>query len=454
MNRNIIPILLLTVLAGSCGIYKDYKRPEINTDSLYGDNIPAGDTATIGNLAWKDLFTDPALQSLIEEGLQNNTDLRIARLKTEEAAATLRTSRLAYLPSLSLTPQGTLSSFDGRKTTKTYQLSGSASWEVDLFGRLTNAKRGARAALEESDAYRQAVQTQLIATIAGSYYTLLMLDAQVAISTETAANWQENVKTMQALKNAGQTTEAAVSQAEANRLSVEASLKTLLQQLNEVENSLCTLLGRTPQAIPRGTISEQQFPQQLAYGVPLQLLSNRPDIRQAEAALAQAFYYTNESRAAFYPGITLSGSAGWTNSGGAAIINPGALLLQAVGSLTQPLFNKGANTARLKIAKAQQEEARLTFQQSLLNAGAEVNNALIQWQTARERIQLGEQQITALESAVKSTSLLMQHGTTTYLEVLTARQSLLQAELTQAADRFDEIQGVINLYHALGGGKD
>lgn len=452
--KKILPILLIAALTGSCGIYKNYKRPEVSTDELYGDNIPVEDTTSLGNLAWKELFTDPELQNLIEEGLRTNTDLRIARLKTEEAAATLRTSRLAYLPSLSLTPQGTLSSFDGQKTTKSYQLSGAASWEVDVFGRLTNAKRGAKAALEESDAYRQAVQTQLIATIAGSYYTLLMLDEQVTISRETAANWQENVKTLQALKNAGQTTEAAVSQAEANRLAVEASLKTLLQQLNETENSLCTLLGRTPQSIRRGTISEQQFPQQLAYGVPLQLLDNRPDIRQAEAALAQAFYYTNESRAAFYPSITLSGSAGWTNSGGAMIANPGALLLQAFGSLTQPLFNKGANTARLKIAKARQEEALLTFQQSLLNAGAEVNNALVQWQTARDRIDIGEQQVAALEDAVKSTSLLMQHGTTTYLEVLTAQQSLLQAKLTQAADHFDEIQGVINLYHALGGGKE
>lgn len=452
--RKLIPILLIAALVGSCGIYKNYKRPEVNTDNLFGNNIPGGDSTTIGNLVWKELFTDTTLHSLIEEGLQNNTDLRIARLKTEEAAASLRTSRLTYLPSVSLTPQGTLSSFDGQKTTKTYQLSGAASWEVDIFGRLTNAKRGAKAALEESDAYRQAVQTQLIATIAGSYYTLLMLDAQVTISKETAANWQENVKTMQALKNAGQTTEAAVSQAEANRLSVEASLKTLLQQLNETENSLCTLLGRTPQSISRGTLCEQEFLQELTYGVPLQLLGNRPDIRQAEATLAQAFYYTNESRAAFYPSITLSGNAGWTNSGGAAITNPSALLLQAVGALTQPLFNKGANTTRLKIAKAQQEEALLTFQQSLLNAGSEVNNALVQWQTARDRISIGEQQIDALQTTVESTSLLMQYGTTTYLEILTAQQSLLQAELTQASDHFDEIQGVINLYHALGGGRE
>lgn len=452
--RKLISILLIAVLMGSCGIYKNYIRSEVADDNLFGDNIPTKDTTTIGNVSWRELFTDTALQALIEEGLQNNTDLSIARLKTQEATATLRTSRLAYLPSVSLAPQGTLNSLNGQNTTKTYQLSGTASWELDIFGRMTNVKRGARAALEESEAYRQAVQTQLIATIADSYYTLLMLDAQVDITQKTAINWQQNVKTMQALKNAGETTQAAVSQAEANRLSVDASLKTLLQQLKETENSLCSLLGRTPQFIQRGSISAQQFPEQLSYGVPLQLLRNRPDIRQTEAALAQAFYYTNESRAAFYPSITLSGNAGWTNSIGTAITNPAALLLQVVGSLTQPLFNKGVNSARLKIAKAQQEQARLTFQQSLLNAGAEVNNSLGQWQTARDRITIGEQQIDALQTTVKSTSLLMQHGKTTYLEVLTAQQSLLQASLTQVSDHFNEIQGVINLYHALGGGQE
>lgn len=452
--RKLISILLIAVLMGSCGIYKTYMRSEVADDNLFGDNIPTKDTTTIGNVSWRELFTDTALQALIQEGLQNNTDLSIARLKTEEATATLRTSRLAYLPSVSLAPQGTLNSLNGQKTTKTYQLSGTASWELDIFGRMTNVKRGARAALEESEAYRQAVQTQLIATIADSYYTLLMLDAQVDITQETAINWQQNVKTMQALKNAGETTQAAVSQAEANRLSVDASLKTLLQQLKETENSLCSLLGRTPQFIQRGAIGAQQFPEQLSYGVPLQLLRNRPDIRQTEAALAQAFYYTNESRAAFYPSITLSGNAGWTNSVGTAITNPAALLLQVVGSLAQPLFNRGVNSARLKIAKAQQEQARLTFQQRLLNAGAEVNNSLVQWQTARDRITIGEQQIDALQTTVKSTSLLMQHGKTTYLEVLTAQQSLLQASLTQVSDHFNEIQGVINLYHALGGGQE
>lgn len=452
--KKIIVSLWAVIFFNSCGIYTKYQRPEdLPTDRLFGDRatLPS-DTATIGHLHWTQLFTDPKLQLLIRQGLEYNTDLRVACLKVQEAQATLQSSRLAYLPSVSLDPQGTISSFDKQKPAKSYQLAVSAGWEIDLFGKLTNAERGAKAALEQSEAYRQAVQTQLIATIANSYYTLLMLDEQLAITGETCRTWAENVKTMQALKAAGQTTQAAVAQSEANRLAVEASVLSLQRQINETENSLCALLADVQQHIERGTLEEQHFPKQLSAGVPLDILNRRPDVKQAEAALTQAFYATNEARSAFYPGITLSGLAGWTNSGGGTIANPGSWLLQAVGSLVQPLFNKGTNIARLKMAKARQEEALLAFRQSLLDAGSEVNDALVQWQTASDRILLGAQQITALETAVKSTRLLMKHGDTNYLEVLTAQQALLQAELTQVSDRFDEIQGVISLYHALGGG--
>lgn len=441
---------------GACSVYKSYERPDMPVvDSLYRQAAAtSADTTSIASLSWRELFTDPKLQALIETGLQNNTDLNIARLKVTEAEATLMTSRLAYLPSISFEPSGTLRSVDGNAMTKSYDIAASASWEVDIFGKLTNAKRGAKAALEQSEAYRQAVQTQLIATIANSYYSLLMLDAQLDISERTAANWGENVRAMKALKAAGDATELAVAQSEASKLSVDASIASLRQQIDQMENTLTALLGIAPQKIDRTTISEQRFPTELAAGVPLQLLQRRPDVRQSEAALAQAFYATNAARAAFYPSITLSGSAGWTNAAGAAITNPGQWLFTAVGSLVQPLFNRGKNIANLRIAKAQQEEALLSFRQSLLDAGTDVNNALIQWQTARQRQQIDQQQILSLESTVRSSELLMQYSSQNYLEVLTARQTLLQAELTAVSDRFDEIQGVINLYHALGGGAE
>ena len=441
---------------GACSVYKSYERPDMPVvDSLYRQAAAtSADTTSIASLSWRELFTDPKLQALIETGLQNKPDLNLARLKVTEAEATLMTSRLAYLPSISFEPSGTLRSVDGNAMTKSYDIAASASWEVDIFGKLTNAKRGAKAALEQSEAYRQAVQTQLIATIANSYYSLLMLDAQLDISERTAANWGENVRAMKALKAAGDATELAVAQSEASKLSVDASIASLRQQIDQMENTLTALLGIAPQKIDRTTIGEQRFPTELAAGVPLQLLQRRPDVRQSEAALAQAFYATNAARAAFYPSITLSGSAGWTNAAGAAITNPGQWLFTAVGSLVQPLFNRGRNIANLRIAKAQQEEALLSFRQSLLDAGTDVNNALIQWQTARQRQQIDQQQILSLESTVRSSELLMQYSSQNYLEVLTARQTLLQAELTAVSDRFDEIQGVINLYHALGGGAE
>lgn len=452
--RNILLTTVAALLLASCGVYKPYSRPEkMKTDGLYGTDIQAEDTASIASLHWSELFTDTRLQSLIRQGLENNNDLNVARLKVVEAEATLMSSQLAYLPSVSLTPQGTLSSFDGSKTTKTYTLAASAEWELDLFGKLTNAKRGARAALEQSRAYRQAVQTQLIATIANSYYNLLMLDVQLDINRRTAESWSESLRTLELQKQFGNTTEAAVQQARANLLAVETNVLTLEQQVKKQENAISLLLGDVPSPIERGTLAGQQFPDTLSVGVPLQLLARRPDIRQAEASLAQAFYATGAARSAFYPSITLSGSAGWTNSVGAAIINPGRWLLSAVGSLTQPLFNRGRNIANLRIAKAQQQEALLSFQQSLLKAGSEVNDALAQWQTADRRLQLDGKQIAAQRRTVENTRQLMEHSSsTTYLEVLTAQQSLLSAELTEANDHFDKIQGMINLYHALGGG--
>lgn len=450
MKRIIISSLAACLLAG-CGIYKPYSRPEVETEGLYRD-VPAEDTVTIASLSWRELFTDEHLQTLIETGLRQNTDLRIARLRTEAAEATLLNARLSYLPSVSLNPEGGISRYDG-ETSKTYNLGASASWELDIFGKVTNAKRGAKAALEGSRAYTQAVQTQLVATIADSYYTLLMLDCQLAISERTLDTWEKTVRTLEALKKSGGANDAAVLQARANRMTVASSVLSLHKSIRETENALSALLALPPQSIERGTLDEQHFPKEMSVGVPLQLLSNRPDVRQAEYNLAQAFYATNAARAAFYPNIILSGNAGWTNNGGGAILNPGKWLLSAIGSLTQPLFNKGTNIANLRIAKTQQEEATLLFQQSLLDAGKEVNDALVQWQTARSRTVIGGEQIATLQEAVRKTEQLMRHSSTNYLEVLTAQQSLLAAELTDAQDRFDEIQGVINLYRALGGGQ-
>lgn len=447
-------LMIAATLLSGCGIYNKYQRPtDLDLSMTYRDiSMKERRTSSLGHLSWKELFKDTCLQSLVETGLANNTELQTARLRVKEAEAVLLNSKLSYLPSVSLSPEGSLGSFDGSKPTQTYSLAASASWEIDIFGKVTNAARAARAELEGSVAYSQAVRTGLIATIADSYYTLLMLDRQLAINEETLESWEKSIGAMELLKQAGESNDAAVLQARANRLALETTVWNTRQSIHEMENSLSTVLGMYPRKIERGTLDAQLFPDTVTAGVPLLLLGDRPDVRQAEQELARSFYATNSARAAFYPSLNLNGSAGWTNNSGVGIVNPGAMLLSAIGSLTQPLFNKGANIANLKVAKAQQEEARLAFQQALFNAGQEVNDALTQWQMADHRINLGKQQVETLQEAVRKTELLMRHSSTNYLEVLTARQTLLSAELTLTRNRFDKIQGVINLYHALGGG--
>lgn len=454
--KKILLRFAIAVLLNSCGIYSKYTPVSEVPDGLYGlaDTVLAADTASLGNLSWQEMFTDPYLQEVIGRGLQHNTDLQVAQLKIKEAEAALMSARLAYLPAFALSPEGTVSSFDRAKAAQTYTLPLTASWETDIFGGLTNAKRRSKAAYAQSLDYEQAVKTQLIAAIVNSYYTLLMLDAQYEISVATESSWKETVAATRAMKEAGMMNEAGLAQTEAAYYQISASLLDLKEQINQVENAICLLLADVPHAIERGRLDEQRFLEHFPLGIPVQLLANRPDVRNAEMALAQAFYTTQGARSAFYPSIRLNGSVGWTNNGGAIAVNPAKLIATAVGSLTEPLFNGRRNVAQLRIAKAQQEEARLGFTQTLLKAGSEVNDALIQYQTAIGKSDWYDRQIEALKLAVNSTRLLMKHGSTTYLEVLTAQQTLLNAQLTQAANRFAEIQGLVNLYQALGGGRN
>ena len=459
MMINKIKYTLMAVVVGytlsSCSsLYSKYERPEetLELDSLYRFIEATNDTTTIASIPWRTFFADEKLQALIELGLKNNSSLGVAHLNVEQAEVALRSARLAYLPTLNATPQAGVSNFNST-TTQTYNISLAASWEIDVFGKIHNAKERSKMALEQSKAYEQAVKTQLIATIANSYYSLLLLDKQLSISKDTEKNWQENLRVMEALKRAGNVNQASVLQTKANTIALGGHIITTEKQILELENSLAALLSITPQAIERGVLKEVEFPATLSHGVPLQLLSNRPDIRVAEYSLAQAFYATNESRSALYPNITLSGVAGFTNSGGGAILNPGDWLFNAIGSIVQPIFNRGALRGQVKISKAKQEQTLLQFNQVILDAGVEVNNAMIQLQSAQKRLELDVQQINVLKEAVRSSKLLMQNGSANYLEVLTAQSTLLQAELTESSDRYNEIQSVVNLYRSVGGGE-
>lgn len=460
MKKQIIGMMCATAMMSSCHIYKAYDRPEsIDASGIYRDPVSAvdtlaADTMNMGNLPWQEIFRDAKLQSLIEEGLANNVDMQAAILRVEEAKVMLTSARLSYLPSINLAPQGTLSSFDGSKTSKTYQLPVAASWEIDLFGKLLNANRNQKAAYLQSKYAQQAVRSQLICGIANIYYSLLMLDRQVEITTETSAIYKENVRVMEAMKIAGMTTEAAVAQMRAASHQVEASLMELKRQVRETENSLSVLLAKAPQTIERSTLEEQVMPEELTAGVPLQLLENRPDVKIAEMTLASAYYTTNQARAAFYPSLKITGTAGWTNSAGAMIVNPGKVLLTAIGSLTQPIFNNGKLIANLKVSKAEEKIAQMNYQQAILKAGQEVSDALFLYDTQNKKLQEDKGQVEQLNKAVTYTKALFQSGDATYLEILTAQQSLLGAQLSEVADNFQRMQAVINLYSALGGGRE
>ena len=441
-------ILIAGVLSfSSCGLYKKYERPATDfADSLYNRLPQQDDTTSIAEISWEDFFNDPILKDWIHVGLENNTDLNVARLKVDEAEAVLMAARGAFLPGVNAALKEQVSAPGGNA----FSVNIGASWEADIFGKLRNSKHQAAAALEQSIAYRHAVQTQLVASIANMYYTLLMLDEQMSVSQRTYDNWKENIRTMEALKRAGKTNEAAVLQAKSNQLNVQASMIDLEQSIVETENAFCALLGIVPVTVRRGHLNEQNFPIELSAGLPSGLLSRRPDVKQAEMALAQAYYATNVAQASFYPQLSLSGTLGWNASG--ASVDPSEFFANLAASVLQPVFAKRSLKANLKKAKAQQEEALYQFRQAVLDAGVEVNNALIQWQAAQERMEVDRSQVVHLKAAVWNTQLLMKHGGATYIEVLTAQQTLLKAELAEASDKFAQIQGVINLYHALGGG--
>lgn len=460
MKKQIIGVMCVAAMMSSCHIYKAYDRPEtITTSGIYRDpasatDTLASDTTNMGNLPWKEVFRDAKLQALIEEGLNNNVDVQAAALRVKEAKVMLTSAKLSYLPSINIAPQGTATSMDDGNYVKAYTLPTVASWEFDLFGKILNSKRGQKVAYQKSQYSQQAVRSSIICGIANIYYSLLMLDRQVAITTETSDIYKENVRVMEAMKTAGMTTEAGVAQMRAASNQVDASLIDLKRQVRETENSLAILLGRAPQTIERTTLDEQVMPEKLMAGVPLQLLENRPDVKMAEMTLAAAYYSTNQARAAFYPGLTITGTAGWTNGSNISVSNPGVFLMQAMASLAQPIFNKGKLIANLKVTKAEEKIAQMNYQQTILKAGKEVSDALFLFDCQNKKLENDKVRVEQLNKAVIATKALFQSASATYLEVLTSQQSLLSAQLSEVADNFQRIQAVINLYSAVGGGRE
>ena len=467
--RNILIAVAAGTMLSGCGIYNKYEQKTEIPENVFGTHLDVADATSdqsLAQLSWREFFTDPLLQQLIEQVLANNTDLFSARIAIQKSEASLKAARLAYLPSFSLAPQGSLSKFDSNPWSKTYNLQLKMSWDVDLFGSLTNKKRAAKAILFQSQVSEESTRANLISTTAQQYYLLQLLDRELDILIMTDSLWKASLEMERSLYENGRAYSTAVNQMEASYISIKTQIVDVKRSIRSTENEICSLLGITPQHIERsywgsaalhhpeagGNTGQRMFDTKfLTIGVPAQMIELRPDIRLLNFAMEEAFYNTQAARSAFYPSLTLSGALGWTNSGGGVITNPGKLLFEAVGSLTQPIFQRGKLTANLKTAKLSEENLKKKYVQAIIDAGNDVNEAIADCTAAREKFYHYRRQVEVLNDAFVGTHELMDNGKASYLEVLTAQESLLSAQLDEAENMYDGAKAVISLYIALGG---
>ena len=461
---NIIVAAAVSMMLTGCGLYNKYEKTVQEPDNAFGttqDITSATSETTIADLSWREFFTDPLLQNLIEQALANNTDLNTARINVEKSELSLRTKKLAFLPSLYFSPQGSISSFDGAKATKSYTLPLDISWEIDVFGSMRNKKRAAQAALLQSQMTEESTRSNLVSQVAQQYFYLQLLDREMDILIETDSLWKASLDTQQALYENGQAYSTAVNQQEASWLDVKAQIVTIKRAIRSTENEICSLLCITPQHIERAKwYPEEKFhssadtrlfeERYLKVGVPAMMLERRPDIRLANYYIEEAFYNVQAARAAFYPSITLSGELGWSNNSG--FVNPAKFLWSIFGQLSQPIFARGQINANYKISKLTEENLKKKYVQTVIDAGNEVNEALADCLAARDNHQYYHRQVEVLHEAYIGTHELMDNGKAKYLEVLTAQESLLSAQLNEATNLYNGAQAVISLYIALGGG--
>ena len=449
-----------TLLLSSCQLYKNYERPaDISTDGIYGDMQTAGDNS-LGDLKWRDLFTDPTLQALIERGIKQNNNMKNAELRIKEAEYALKCAKLAYAPSIYFNPSANVSRawdpYDRNDytTSKSYALPVSLSWQLGSIGQLRNQKKKAVVTRDQLRNAKQAIQAQLVANIAALYYNLCMFDEQLALTRQTEQNWGKYLQMQKQLMEAGQGNKAAVASIEATYYSISTSIISIENNIHALEVSLATLLGQTISHTDRSSLSSFQAPAVINTGLPISILDRRPDVRDAELQLAAAFYDKNVALSAFFPQLTLSASGQFTNSLGAAVVNPGVLIGAAVASLAQPLFANGRIRAQYKVSKAELEIATNNFKQTVIAAGNEVNYAMDDILVARDMGVFIDKQVDALTVALDATKKLYANSNTNYLNVITAHNSLLNAQMNQIANRMAAISATIDLYQALGGGAE
>ena len=466
--------MLLGGLLASCSVIKPYQQPSLTTKGLYR-GVQTTDSTSLATVPWRQMFPDTVLQRLIELGINNNLDLKIAVARMQTAEANLQQSKLAFFPTLSTNAAFTLSKSSsaqlralnirnadaGSSTVSTtsiptihqYSLTASTSWEADVWGKLRSNKRAYVAAFLQSEAYRRAVQTQLIANIATDYYTLQAYDKQLKVTLETVENRKVDVETMKALKEGAIVTGADVVQSEANRYAAEVTLPDIRQNIRQTENALSLLLAMPPDSIPRMQLDSLWQAPSLQTGLPAQLLSNRPDVQQAEYGFRNAFELTNVARTYFYPALTITGTGGFATANTLMGFFAGTFYGSLISGLTQPIFNQGINRQRLNVAQANQAQTFYTYQETLLTAGQEVSNALYSYQMAVDKANTRQQQLAALQKAVEYTKELLKYtANTNFTDVLTSEQNLLAAQLNSVNDRLQQLQATVTLYRALGGG--
>ena len=459
-NIKFIAILVLPLVLQSCFVAKNYERPDVETQKLYRTDQLPQDSVSMAQVSWKDIFTDTQLQSHIEKGLTNNLDIRIALQSIISAEAYLKQGKAGYFPTLSATASATRtknsenSQFGSifSEAIEQYQLSGTLSWEADVWGKIRSNKRSANANYLQSVAAHQAVKTQLVASIADLYYQLLALDRQKLVAEETLEARKSSLETTMALKDAGQVTEVAVKQTEAQVHTTEIILIDLENNIKLLENSFSLLLGEAPHSIARTTIEDQEINTDLKTGVPALLLANRPDVIQAEYALVNAFELTNVARSSMYPSLTLTAQGGFQSLELDNFIDASSLFSSLVGSLTQPLFNQRKLRTQLEVARAQQEQALLNYKKSLLTAGQEVSNALYNYEAETKKLSAREKELDSYVLAEDYSEELLNNGLANYLEVLTARQNALNSELNLIDSKYGQLSATVELYRALGGG--
>ena len=454
-------VILFCLVLSSCGLYNKYERPEVDTQGLIRDavsdidTLAVQDTASFGNLPWREVFTDPQLQKLIEQGLEKNADLQNAALTVQMYETMLKAAKLAFLPAVqfgSNNGMGTISTLHTNPsvTTKAYSLPVTASWTIDLFGNILSQKRSTQMKLLGMKDYQMAVRAQIISGIANSYYTLLMLDKQVEIVDEMSRMSKETWEMMKLQHQLGRVRSTGVQSAEAAYLSMQTRANDFKRQIRATENALCLLIGQAGQQVPRSTLEAQSLPTEFSTGVGVQLLQNRPDVHNAEMQLAACFHDVQTARSQFYPTISIGATGAFTNSNGS--LNPGKWLTTLFANLTQPIFARGALIANLKVSKIQYEQAFNTWQKSILSAGNEVSNALVTYNSYDANSKIEEERIAVLAQSVADTKALYSSSNSSYLEVLTAEQNLLNAQLAKVSDDFSKMQAVVSLYTALGGG--